>query len=189
MPLKRCLPLSVSCLDPEYYSITRAAFTRAYRLVIISLREADVIGHMFSSWLNIHCSLREAASCFNKCSAVCCHSASGPQLVESSWPTNSSALWGTEDCSAAFAMTEQKKQQSKTETRALAYVQGYSRRAVFARRQLETAVKEQKVAASSGHTGGKCEAYATPCVASTAQHSKRLPLVRDEVTHHASWGK
>lgn len=47
LPLKMCLSLSASCLDPGYYSITREAFTRAYRLVIISLKEADVSGHMF----------------------------------------------------------------------------------------------------------------------------------------------
>lgn len=123
---------------------------------------------MFPSWLKIHCSLRKAVRCFNKCSAVCCHSASRPQLADLIL-TNSSALWVREGCSAVLVSTEQKTQQSKTETQALAYVQCYSQRDVFARRQFETAVQEQKVAASSGHTGGKCEAYATPCVASTAR--------------------
>lgn len=79
-----------------------------------------------------------------------------------------------EGCYAALVSTEQKKHQSNTETQALAYAQGYSRVDVFARRQPETAVQEQEVAASSGHTGGKCEAYATPCVASTAQQETSL---------------
>lgn len=174
----------ITCLDPEDNSITRAAFTQAYRLVIISLREADVIGHMFPSWLKIHCSLREAVRCFNKCTAFCCHSASGPQLADLIL-TNSSDLCERDGCAAAFVSSEQKKQQRKKKRPELWHMP----RAIASELHLpEDSLRQQcksrrwqlHLVTQEGNVK-HMQHHAWP-----AKHSERLSLLRDELTHNAS---